>query len=65
MNNTNEWDTPLARLLDDVAFMDGAVRTAQDNLDNAVKFARDAGATWEAIGGTLGTTRQAAQQRFG
>lgn len=54
----------IARWLDDVDFRNGAVATALDDLDNAVQHARDAGATWEAIGGTLRITRQAAQQRF-
>lgn len=64
-----EWTTEeraarIARWLDDVDFRNGALTTALEDLYNAVQHARDAGATWDAIGGTLGTTRQAAQQRF-
>lgn len=38
---------------------------AQELVDAAVNSARAAGCTWEQIGSTLGTSRQAAQQRFG
>lgn len=38
---------------------------AEAELRNAVQAARDEGETWAAIGRTLGTTRQAAQERFG
>jgi hypothetical protein len=31
----------------------------------AVRMARDDGATWEAIGGALGMSRQTAHKRFG
>lgn len=53
------------RWLDEVHFRKGALQTAQDDLGNAVQLAKDAGATWDEIGKALGTTRQAAQQRFG
>lgn len=36
-----------------------------DLLQQAVNAARAGGHSWSAIGGTLGLTRQAAQQRFG
>lgn len=42
-----------------------AVEQAADALDLAVFAARDHGWTWERIGYMLGTTRQAAQMRFG
>jgi hypothetical protein len=38
---------------------------AEAELRQAVKDARREGETWAAIGRTLGTTRQAAQARFG
>ena len=41
------------------------VRAAEQRLRRAVRAARAAGETWEVIGETLGTTRQAAYQRFG
>jgi len=34
-------------------------------LNRAVRDARRAGLSWSDVGGLLGTTRQAAQQRFG
>jgi hypothetical protein len=34
-------------------------------VEAAVLEAREAGASWATIGATFGTTRQAAQQRFG
>jgi hypothetical protein len=49
----------------EVDFRKGALQSAQDDLDTAVALAKDAGATWDEIGNALGTTRQAAQQRFG
>lgn len=42
-----------------------AVRQADTELIGAVRQARDAGDSWTAIAVALGTTRQAAQQRFG
>jgi hypothetical protein len=41
------------------------VRRAEDRLREAVDAARDAGHTWAEVGDVLGTTRQAAFQRFG
>ncbi|WP_295822731.1 hypothetical protein [uncultured Deinococcus sp.] len=45
------------------------VAAARDHVDrllqSSVGAARSAGHSWEAIGSTLGMTRQAAQQRFG
>lgn len=42
-----------------------ALDSAQDELYAAVNAARAAGDTWATIGVALGTTRQAAYQRFG
>lgn len=43
-----------------------ALRDAADRkLYDLVGFARDAGASWSAIGEALGVTTQAAHQRFG
>ncbi|WP_344615331.1 DUF3887 domain-containing protein [Dactylosporangium salmoneum] len=42
-----------------------AVREAEGRLRGAVDAAREAGHTWSEIGDVLGTTRQAAFQRFG
>lgn len=52
---------PLAALQQALA----AVRDAETRLRAAVDTARDAGHTWSEIGDVLGTTRQAAFQRFG
>jgi hypothetical protein len=41
-----------------------AARKADDALDDAVRRARQAGATWEAIGDAAGMTRQAAHGRW-
>lgn len=38
---------------------------AKDAADLAVERAREGGVTWQQIGDLFGTTRQAAQQRFG
>lgn len=58
-------DHDIAGWLDDIDYANQALAAGKSNLDAAVYKALDAGATWEAIGGTLGITRQAAQQRFG
>ena len=42
-----------------------ALHAADDELRAAVASARVAGDTWDAIGVALGTSRQAAYQRFG
>lgn len=42
-----------------------AADQAQGDLRDAVRAARQDGEPWTAIAGALGTTRQAAQQRFG
>jgi hypothetical protein len=41
------------------------VEDAEDILRTAVRAARAAGDSWAVIGAALGTTRQAAFQRFG
>ena len=41
-----------------------AVRDADTELIEAVRAAREVGDSWTAIAVALGTTRQAAQQRF-
>lgn len=38
---------------------------AEEDLRDAVAAARDAGDSWTVIGAALGTTKQAASQRFG
>jgi hypothetical protein len=52
---------PLGALAEALA----AVREAESRLHDAVDTARDAGHSWSEIGEVLGTTRQAAFQRFG
>lgn len=57
-----------APLDDPLALVAGALTTrsrADEVLASAVDHARAAGVTWQAIGDLLGTTRQAAFQRFG
>jgi hypothetical protein len=53
-------DTALANVL---AALD-ARETAAANLQAAVTEAKAAGATWAQIGAVMGTTKQAAAQRF-
>jgi hypothetical protein len=55
---------PAIDVLDWVADADAAVRQASRDLAAAVTRARSRGRTWAQIAGRLGTTRQAAQQRF-
>ena len=42
-----------------------ALEAARADLDAAVAAAREAGDSWTIIGAALGTTKQAAYQRFG
>ncbi|WP_344266916.1 DUF3887 domain-containing protein [Actinomadura napierensis] len=51
--------------MDAVAAAAEVTRRADDLLRRAVETARAAGRTWQEIGDVLGTTRQAAFQRFG
>ena len=57
----------LRAIPDPVARLD-AVRVAREQLEalevDAVRSARDAGATWKAIGALYGLSKQGAQQRF-
>jgi hypothetical protein len=48
-----------------VASLGALVEEAERTLGARVAEARRAGATWSVIGDALGTTKQAAQQRFG
>ena len=58
-------DTMSTETLDALATALATVRDAETGLRDAVDAARDAGRTWTEIGDVLGTTRQAAFQRFG
>ncbi len=51
--------------LDTVAVIRSLARLVEDGMREAVQLARQAGHTWAEIGELLGTTRQAAFQRFG
>lgn len=51
--------------LDSVVVAREAARSAEEALRDAVEQARAAGHTWQEIGEILGTSRQAAFQRFG
>lgn len=51
--------------LDAIAFVRGAASAVDEGMRAVVQRARDAGHTWAEIGEVLGTTRQAAFQRFG
>lgn len=42
-----------------------SLASAEQELHDAVRSARDAGDSWTIIGAALDTTRQAEQQRFG
>jgi hypothetical protein len=58
---SNELEDPLER----VWAASRAAQAVHELTREAVSIARDQGATWTDIGDVLGTTRQAAQQRFG
>jgi hypothetical protein len=51
--------------LEAVAMVRSLARVVEDGMREAVQQARQAGHTWAEIGELLGTTRQAAFQRFG
>jgi hypothetical protein len=51
--------------LDAIAYVQGAASAIDEGMRAVVQRARDAGHTWAEIGQVLGTTRQAAFQRFG
>lgn len=57
-----EYDPDTADLLQGLAMI---TATAQSALRNVVAQARADGMSWEQIGRWTGTTRQAAQQRYG
>jgi len=56
---------PALESLDAVAVIRSLARVVEDGLREAVQQARQAGHTWAEMGDLLGTTRQAAFQRFG
>jgi hypothetical protein len=56
---------PTLEPLDAVAVIRSLARVVEEGLREAVQQARQAGHTWAEIGDLLGTTRQAAFQRFG
>lgn len=58
-------NTQAARWLDEVKSANRHLSADAARLALAVHIARCAGATWDKVGGTLGVSRQAAQQRFG
>jgi hypothetical protein len=55
---------PLAQLTDAVVLADGLGELADHLVGHFVDQARRAGASWTDIGGALGVSKQAAQQRF-
>jgi hypothetical protein len=57
-------DTALTPL-EDIIIIRSLTRIVEDGMRQAVQRARQAGHTWAEIGELLGTTRQAAFQRFG
>jgi hypothetical protein len=57
---SEEWATPLER----VGLADSLTTSAEWLLQTVVEEARSEGVSWEKIGAMLGTTKQAAQQRF-
>ena len=54
-----------ASALEVIAFVRGTASAVEEGMRVAVQRAREEGHTWEEIGQVLGTTRQAAFQRFG
>lgn len=50
---------------DDLARLEGIHDFVECAIATAISGLRQAGFTWESIGEALGTTRQAAQQRYG
>ncbi|MFB4300908.1 Clp protease N-terminal domain-containing protein [Actinomadura sp. NTSP31] len=54
----------LAHLADAMAMSERLDDVSDQLVGHFVNAARDAGATWAEIGGTIGVTRQAAQKRF-
>jgi hypothetical protein len=54
-----------APLLVDVQLRKEILEAAEQELEAAVKRAREGGQSWEKIAGALGVKRQSAQQRYG
>jgi hypothetical protein len=65
VDNVRDGGTLLADPLDAIGQAQHIARRAEEGLAGAVQRAREAGHTWAAIGQVLGTSRQAAFQRFG
>ncbi len=61
MRHTEEWDRELSLVIR----ADRELKMAEALLHQQVGLARRKGHSWAAIGFALGTSRQAAQQRFG
>jgi len=59
-----EKTTDLASLLDGLREVDQQLHTTETDLKDRIRQARTEGATWAQIGEALGTTRQAAWERF-
>ncbi|CAN5743785.1 hypothetical protein BH20ACT1_BH20ACT1_01230 [soil metagenome] len=57
-------DEPLLRLGSAAALASELEAKADALVSHFVEQARDSGASWSSIGGTLGVTKQAAQQRW-
>jgi hypothetical protein len=53
------------RLLVDLRDAKKSIEDGQRNVEHLVRTARAAGLTWPQVGGALGVTTQAAQQRYG
>jgi hypothetical protein len=58
-------ETPDSGALEAITVAQGLARSAEDQLAATVARARQSGHTWAEIGQILGTSRQAAFQRFG
>lgn len=64
---TQTWDsdsTSYAEACNTIEAANNALISAEIDLFEAVAAARACGTAWASIGGALGVTRQAAQQRF-
>jgi ClpX C4-type zinc finger len=59
-----EEDLDLEGVLASLPRMAAAGAQVEDNLTHRIRRARELGATWAAIGTTLGMTRQSAWERF-
>ncbi len=61
-NDLREVDTDALRQIADLA---DQRRRVEDELDSAVRAAREAHRSWSEIGTMLGVTKQAAQRKYG